>query len=388
MSMNDFMARHAGALQSAFVVAVIGLALLLSISLRPEAPGPGSAARSNVPAVTVVTPAAAPFTPVIELNGVVQARTVTRIIPQVSGRIVKVAPRFRPGASVSKGELLFVIDPSDYKLAVERTLAEIAVARSDLARLEAEAAAEREIWEGQFPERAIPDLIARVPQIAAAKARIQSGEAARQTAELSLSRTTVRAPFDARILDTQLDVGQVVSGNAEVGSMFSIDSLEIAVPVSTDQRKLIGPVSGQEVSITAPTSGGDDVKGTLARASAALDERTRLGTLYVATGNPELLTAGEFVTVRINGENMPDAYRVPATALTSRDRLWVVEDGQLAGRTIEVLGREAEMAVVRLFDDAGGIVAIPPANARDGLAVSIRGADGLASTGSDAKRTD
>ncbi len=386
--MKDLMERHAGALQLAFVVGVVGLALLMSLSLRPDSSGPSAAARSNVPVVTVVTPVATPFTPVIELNGVVQPRTVTRIIPQVSGRVVRVGAQFRPGGSASKGDVLFIIDPSDYRLAVERTLAEIAVARSDLARLEAEAAAEREIWQGQFPERVIPDLIARVPQIAAAEARIQSGEAARQTAELLLSRTTVRAPFDARIVNTQLDVGQVVSGNAEVGSMFSIDSLEIAVPVSSEQRRLIGPVSGQEISIIAPTSEGRIVTGKLARAAAALDERTRLGTLYVTTDSPQLLTAGEFVTVRINGENMPDSYRVPATALTSRDRLWVVEDGQLAGRTVDVLGREAEMAVVRIFDDASGIVAIPPATARDGLAVSIRGTDGLASTGNGAKRTD
>ncbi|MGB5720331.1 MAG: efflux RND transporter periplasmic adaptor subunit [Woeseiaceae bacterium] len=381
--MNDFMERHAGALQLAFVVGVVGLALLLSSSLRPDSSGPSSVARSNETVVTIVTPAAAPFRPIIELNGVVQARTITRIVPQVSGRVVKVGATFRPGASVAKGNILFVIDPSDYTLAVERTLAEIAIARSDLARLEAEAAAEREIWQGQFPNRQIPDLIARVPQIAAAEARIQSGDAARKTAELSLGRTTVRAPFDARILDTQLDVGQVVSGSAAVGSMFSIDSLEIAVPVSADQRKLIGPLGGQRVSIVAPSSGQPIIDGKLVRAAAALDERTRLGTLYVTTDKPELLTAGEFVTVRIDGEDAPDSYRVPAAALTSRDRLWVVEGGRLAGRTVEVLGREADMAVVRVFDEASGVVAIPPANARDGLEVSIRSANGLASVDND-----
>ncbi|MGB5492402.1 MAG: biotin/lipoyl-binding protein, partial [Woeseiaceae bacterium] len=144
--MNDFVERHAGALQLAFVVGVVGLALLLSSSLRPDSSGPSSVARSNETVVTIVTPAAAPFRPIIELNGVVQARTITRIVPQVSGRVVKVGATFRPGASVAKGNVLFVIDPSDYTLAVERTLAEIAIARSDLARLEAEAAAEREIW--------------------------------------------------------------------------------------------------------------------------------------------------------------------------------------------------------------------------------------------------
>jgi len=382
--MTEFVERHAGALQLIFVVGVIGLALLLSISLRPDSSGPAAAARSTDTTVSIITPVATPFRPSVSLNGVVQARTVTRVIPQVTGRVVKVSPEFRPGASVAKGEMLFAIDPSDYKLAIERTLAEIEAARSELTRLEAEAAAEREIWRGQFPNRKIPDLIARVPQIAAAKARIHSGEAARQAAELALSRTVVRAPFDARILETELDVGQVVGGSAAVGSMFSIDSLEIVVPVSAEQRRLIGPLNGQRVAIITPATSDGVIDGKLVRAAAALDERTRLGTLYVATDSPGLLTVGEFVTVEINGEDTPDSYRVPATALTSRDRLWVVEDGRLAGRTVEVLGREAEMAVVRVFDDADGVVALPPANARDGLSVSPRGPGELATVDSGA----
>ena len=386
--MKEFINRHAGAFQLVFVIGVVGTALLMSYSLRPDSSGPAAAARTAETVVSTVTPVATPFRPRIELNGVVQARTSTGIIPQVSGRVVEVSPSFRPGASVTKGDVLFVIDPSDYKLAVERTLAEIAVARSDLTRLEAEAAAEREIWLGQFPDRPIPDLIARVPQIAAAKARIQSGDAARRSAELSLSRTTVRAPFDARVRDTQLDVGQVVTGSTAVGSIFSIDSLEIAVPVSAKERDLIGPISGQRVSIIAPGTSNDIIEGKLVRASAALDERTRLGTLYVATEDPRLLTAGDFVTVEIDAQSAPESYRIPASALTSRDRVWVVEDGRLVGRTVEVLGREADMAVVRAFDDAGGVVSIPPANAQDGLAVSVRATNGLASVDTEALGTE
>ena len=379
--MSRFVERHAGALQLVFVVSVVGFALLMSISLRPDSGGRSSVTSASDMVVSVVTPVATPFRPVVNLNGVVQARTLTRIVPQVSGRIVAVSPSFRPGASISKGAMLFMIDAADYRLSVERTLAEIEAARSELVRLEAEAAAEREIWQGEFPDRPIPDLIARVPQIAAAKARIHSGEAAREAAELALSRTTVRAPFDARVLETELDVGQVVGTANAVGSMFSIESLEIAVPVSAEDRRLIGPLDGQGVAVVAPSSAHGALPGKLVRASASLDERTRLGTLFVATEKPELLTLGEFVSVEIVGRDTPDSYRLPAAALTSRDRLWVVENGMLRGRTVEVIGREDEMAVVKVFDGADGVVTIPPANARDGLAVTARRPDGLAPAG-------
>lgn len=370
--MSSFFQRHTGALQLLFVIGVIGVALLLSMSLKPDSSGPPAPIRSDAVAVSVVRPVAQPFRPLVRLNGVVRARTLTSVIPQVAGRVIKVSDAYRPGESVSKGDMLFAIEPADYELAIAGTLAEIEVARSDLARLEAEAEAEKKVWLGQYPDRPIPDLIARVPQIAAAKARIHSGEASRAAAELSLKRTVLRAPFDARILDTELDVGQVVSSNASVGTMFSVDSLEISVPVTAEERKLIGPVDNQRVEIILPAARDGAIAGNLVRAAAALDERTRLGTLFVSAVERDRLTVGEFVTVEVYGQDAPDSYRLPAGALTSRDRLWVVEDGQLAARTVEVIGNEAEMAVVLEFDIAEGVVIVPPANAREGLPVRLR----------------
>ena len=365
--MKSILRRHAGSFQLVFVIAVVGSAVLLSASLQPETSAiRPKAAVSSVP-VSIVEPVQIAFNPRVKLNGVVQARTVTSVIPQVAGRVVDVSPLFRPGATVSQGDVLFVIDPSDYELAVDRTLAEIEIARSELARLVAEGAAEREVWKSNYPERPIPDLIARVPQIAAARARVYSGEAARAAARLDLERTVVRAPANARILETRLDVGQVVSSNAAVGSLFSTDSLEISVPVSADELRRIGPVEGRRALIAPPT--GPTIEGTVVRKAASLDERTRLGTLFIASENAAELTLGEFVAIEIDGIPTDNAYRLPPAALTSRDKLWVVDDGQLVERRVEILGRESDMLIVSAFDSADGVVAIPPADVRAGLQV-------------------
>lgn len=377
--MSRLLQRYAGALQLVFVVAVVGSAIMLSASLKPDT----SSVRPKVAAdripVTVVEPAPAAYTARVQLNGVVESRTVTSIVPQVSGRVIDVAPTFRTGARVEKGDILFVIDPADYELAVVRTLAEIEVARSELTRLEAEAAAEREIWEQNFPNREIPDLIARKPQIAAAKARVHSGEAARAAAELALSRTVVRAPFDARVLETRLDLGQVVGTTAAIGSIFSEASLEIKVPVSADELKRIGDVYGRRARISMPT--GRQIDGMVVRKAASLDERTRLGTLFVEGSDAAALTVGEFVSVEIIGAETDEALRLPYAAMTSRDRLWVVEGVELVERQVEVLGREGDELVVRTFDTADGVVAIPPPEVRAGLLVEPVFTAELASSG-------
>ena len=341
--------------------------------MRPQA------AETSLP-VTVVSPEAVDFRPTLALSGIVEAQTRNNVIPEVSGRVVEVSDQFRPGGRVGEGEVLFRIDPADYELSVRRTLADIEAARSELAQLEAESLAERQIWDRQFPNRPIPDLRARVPQIAAAKARVHGAEAARQAAELALERTVIRAPFAARVLETSLDVGQVVNSSASVGTVFSLDSIEITVPVSSDDLRAIGDPYGRSVQVR---SGEFDAHGEVVRSSAAVDERTRLATLFVRPDGDlsSRLTVGEFVSVTIAGDDAPDAVRIPTAALTSRDQVWVVDRGQLVERRVEVLGNRGGVTYVNDFDAAEGLVAVPPANGRSGLPVAPANSTSVASAG-------
>ena len=381
-TMIQLIQRFAGWFQLLFVVAVVGAAILVSTSLKPETSNGLSNRAPDAIAVTVVEPEPIVFEPSVRLHGVVAARTITEVVPQVGGRVVAVSPAFRPGASFAEGDVLFRIEAADYELAVQRTLSEIEAARSELALLEAQAAAEKQVWDQQFADRKIPDLVARVPQIAAVKARIQSGEAARAAAELSLARTVVRAPFDGRVLQTRLDVGQVVGAGATVGSVFSHDSLEISAPVSSEEMALLGSMVGRPATILRERGATLHLAAEVVRQSAALDERTRLRTLFLAPDDAAELTLGEFVAVDIRGDATQDVYRVPAASLTSRDQVWVVDNGSLREREVDLVGSDQDIAIVRAFDTADGIVAIPPANSRDGLPVTVQTERRIAGAGS------
>jgi hypothetical protein len=118
------------------------------------------------------------------------------------------------------------------------------------------------------------------------------------------------------------------------------------------------------------------------RQSAALDERTRLRTLFLAPDDAADLTLGEFVAVDIRGDATQDVYRVPAASLTSRDQVWVVDNGSLREREVDLVGSDQDIAIVRAFDTADGIVAIPPANSRDGLPVTVQTERRIAGAGS------
>ena len=370
--MIAFFKHHAGWLQLAVVVAVVGGSVLLSASLGPD-PTPVRSAKPEARlTVSVATPAVSDYRPDLTLTGTVQASTITNIVPQVSGKVISVSSSFRPGARVSKGELLFAIESSDYELAMQRTLADIEIARSDLIRLEAEATAEKKIFLSSNPQRDIPDLIARVPQIVAAKARIKAGDAARAAADLSLKRTRVYAPYDARIIDTQLDVGQVVSGTVSVGSIYSIENLEVVAPVSSDDLRRIGNPVGRTALIVSDFAADQQFAGSVVRQGATLDKFTRLGKLYIRTESNDQLTLGEFVSVVIEGDIINTALGIPESGLTSRDQIWVVEGDTLAERRVQILGHDRGLLMVAAFDTADGVVTTPPAGAREGQVVNVR----------------
>ena len=377
--MRAFFKHHAGWLQLAIVVIVVGGSLVLSASLGPD-PAPVRSAKPETRlTVTVVTPAVSSYRPYLTLTGTVEASTVTNIVPQVSGKVIYVSPSFRPGARVSKGELLFAIESSDYELAMQRTLADIEIARSDLFRLQAEATAEKKIWSSSKPQNDIPDLIARVPQIAAANARIRAGEAARAAADLSLKRTKIYAPFDARVIESRLDVGQVVGGTVALGSIYSIENLEVVAPVSSDDLRRIGKPIGRSVTIVSDYTTDEEFAGSVVRLGATLDEFTRLGKLYIRSAANDRLTLGEFVSVVVAGDTVDTALTIPESSLTSRDQIWVVDGDTLAERRVQILGHEQGLIVVAAFDTADGVVTIPPAGARDGQIVKVQNIEPLTS---------
>ena len=123
--------------------------------------------------------------------------------------------------------------------------------------------------------------------------------------------------------------------------------------------------------MTTNSLGSMTANGEVVRIAAALDDRTRLSKLFVRIEDAARLTVGEFVNVEVDGATTSNAFRLPASALTSQDQLWVVSDGRLASRTVELLGVESGAAIVVAFDAADGIVELPPPDGRDGMPVLV-----------------
>ena len=366
-----------GLIQLVFVIGVIAAAIGLSRALQMQvsqsAPQLADMRGSDAISVRIADIETLTYTPLTRVNGTVQATAEVSVSPQVSGEIKRVSAQFRPGTEIQKGTLLFEIDRADYVLAVQRAEAEIASAQSDLQQLEAEAALAVQEWEELFPGREVNDLAARKPQIEAAKARLDSAIANKRTSELSLQRTRVYAPVDARVMASSLDIGQIVSPGQVVGRLVALESIELAVPVSLAQLSVIDPALGRQATFQRRGGDGASQSAEIVRVDATLDARTRLSNLFMVPESQAGLRIGDFVDVVIEADPVAGALKFPATALAGQSELWVLEGQQLAKRDVTLIGEADNGAsvITRPFNVGNGIVALPPLEATEGQTVSV-----------------
>ncbi|MEL6325041.1 MAG: efflux RND transporter periplasmic adaptor subunit, partial [Pseudomonadota bacterium] len=221
----------------------------------------------------------------VTAQGEVRPRAEIAVTPQVAGRISFVSDRFLDGSAVSRGQTLVRLDPADYELAVVRAKSGVASAQQRLAREQAEA----ELAIRDIEDLGLTDtspLARREPQLAEAEAALESAFAQLSEANLALERTAIRAPFNGRVREKTVDVGQFVGQGQSLGRVFSTDVMEVSLPLTDEQLGQLGLTlaftetadnPGPTVTFRALVAGEQrEWTGRVVRTAAALNSQTRL----------------------------------------------------------------------------------------------------------------
>ena len=140
------------------------------------------------------------------------------------------------------------------------------------------------------------------------------------------------------------------------------------------------PGTRPEVRLRADFGGETaEWRGEVVRAEAEIDPRTRMVSLVARVADPYgprssrrvPLTAGLFVQAEIFGRRVEEALRIPRTALSGDDRVWVVgADDTLRSRPVDVLQTSADSAWIAAGLEPGDRVSVSrPQGLREGLVV-------------------
>jgi RND family efflux transporter MFP subunit len=354
------------------------------------------------PAVTVETTqlSATDYQVWIDSYGSATPLTMTKLVSDVSGRVIEVSEKIRAGASFEKDEVLLRIEPRDYQIAVD--VAEAAVADAEVRYQQelAEADIARQEWNIRPKNNKGQALALREPQVKAAQAALQSAKARLEQAKLDLERTEVKAPFKGKVLSQMVDLGQVVSPSQAIAEIYATEHLEIRLPIKTQDLHQFDMVmlenTEQRPRVILESSLGNQTYrwfGEIVRSEGAYDRTNRM--LYVVarvedpftpTETAPAMRVGQFFEARIEGKLLRNVYTLPRRAVSQENQISVVDEGQLLKLPVTPLWTDRDMVVVqatnslqlnageeRRFSSADQLILTPTANLVSGTRVKLIG---------------
>jgi multidrug resistance efflux pump len=283
-----------------------------------------------------------------------QARVQSYVVPivsQVSGRVIEI--NVNKDQRVQSGDILFKIDPADYKLAVENaesalelagqeigagmatvTTAQAGVveAETNLEHMKVQSVRVYELEEQNVLSKSDGDkarakvksaeaqLMSAQAQLEKAKQalgekgnknpRIRSAIAALKKTQLDLSRTTIVAPSLGGITNLQIDIGQYATAGLPQMTFIEIDN--IWIQANLRENNIANIKAGNSVDITLDVAPGKIFKGTVSSVGFAVDSgdaSTVGGLASVAGKSGWLRDAQRFPVIITFDDNSAVGYR-------------------------------------------------------------------------------
>lgn len=411
------------------VIIVLGIAVGLAIWLYASRQRPEKQQVVHAPpGVRVVKAVAGTHAMTVDAFGTVVPRKKVNLAAEIGGRIAYLNPYFREGAAIKTSDLLIRMDQRSLILdrdaakaqvrqvkadidrlarEIENYKADVELARQNVELTETEWERVKQLGKNQFASKTSVDKAEQ--QYLAARIQLQSSEnrlaltpsmmaqykAALALAEnkldqtrLVLEKSEIRSGFDGYILTKQAEVGEFVAAGQVLGTLYEKGELDVDVRIPMEELAWMKPLFEEgghpRAEVTIANFQGSSVwRARVARIKASIDEKTRTLPITVEIAAEEdsrpaagdaLLKPGTFVRCRIVGETHNDIFVLPRYLVHQDNHLYLVTDGKLEMRKVEVLRKvEDEVYVSAGLQDGELVVSSPLPGAVEGMPLTVKG---------------
>lgn len=357
------------------IIAAIGITAMALLVIAQPKPVPRAVEEEPARIQVTVMPAKHQALHLaVEAQGIVRPKREIDLVAQVSGQVVEVDPAFVDGGFFDAEQPLLRIDEREYRAALSSARSRVADAEQRLAEERGRSLqAERE-WR-DLGNQSANDLFLRKPQMASARANLESARGDLEVAELNLERTRIRVPFKGRVRQTRANLGQYVTAGTPLATVYDSTLVEVRLPLTESQAALVdlpltpGATEPVPVTLTGSVAGeSHQWQGVLARTDAFVDADSRLYYAVVEVADPfsigsigsidsveqasdepgAPLLPGLFVSAEIQGKRLDGVLKLPRAALFERDQLLTLdEENSISQQKVQVLRRSETHVWIR-----------------------------------------
>ena len=295
-----------------------------------------------------------------EFPGKIRAQQFVEVRARVEGYLEKMM--FEEGTRVEKDQVLFIIDPKQYKAQVDRAEALVTKNKSIALKAERDLARIRPLFEQKAASQL--DLDNAIAAYESAKADVHVSEANLTEARLALSYTTVRSPISGYITERHVDIGTLVGPGSQslLANVVKSDTVSVEFKMTDldyQKSKARNVNLGQKdtnrhwnpyVTITLADKSQYKYKGLVDFADPLVDAKSGTFSVRAEMPNPEReLLPGQFTNVRVLLDVRENAVAVPTKAITiekSGSFIFVVKADSTVEKRFIQTGPEVENMTV------------------------------------------
>ncbi len=348
---------------TALGILVFGLSLAVIVGKSKPEPDKTTEIAPPPPKVRVMTANPGKHAVHVKSHGVIEAKHKIDMLAEVSGRIIVVSPNFAAGGKFDTKEPLLQISPINYETALANAQASVAEAEQNLASERARAAQAKKEWRDLGQEDANA-LSLRKPQVATAEAKLQAAKAWLTEAEHKLGQTKLHMYFPVSIIETHVNLGQLLIEGNKVATLYATDKLQVSLPLTQAQLKTLGiswPLKQNEqlpeIQLHAESAGDTFQWQAKARlGSANIDSKNQMVTIIADIEGENLASAlpGLYVEATISGIARDNVINVPDNAFHDKRFILVADsDNKVSFRDAEFLSRNGDNLLLKADIKAG-----------------------------------
>lgn len=258
-----------------------------------------------------------------QFSGEIRARQESKLGFRVAGKVI--AKRSNTGDIVKKGQVLAVLDATDYSLDSSAKQAALAAAQADLAQQDADLKRYRELLTQNFISAAQVERQQTAAQ--AAHARLQQAQAALAASHNQAAYTSLVADTDGVVSDISAEPGMVVAAGQIVARLAASGEREVLLQVPENAIADIRNATGFKVKLWANNR---ELSARLRELSGDADPATRTYPARLTlSGADDSVRLGMTASISATLASPPDKkLKLPLSAiLDSQDKhyVWVID---------------------------------------------------------------
>lgn len=285
------------------------------------------------------------------------------VVSQVQGIARGTAKPFKEGVDFKSGQVLVNIDSEEFRnnLTAQKSqfLSSLVRIMSDL---KIDYPEEFETWNRYLESISIEKSIPQIPDVDRAQLRyflsannIYNLYYSIKSAEETLQKYQVRAPFDGTVVESTIDRGSLVRLNTKLGEFIRTDKYEIQASVSISAIQSIK--EGLIIPFTSPDMNGK-WDATVHRIGKRVDPATQAVTVYL-TVSGEDLKEGMYLEGTLDANIYEDAVELSKELITRNNQVYLIKDSTVQLKNVELLAFNSGTVIVSGLD-AGDRVIVDP----------------------------